>query len=70
MYHHVTVAKLEEMTMEFCFRFTHPEIFENPRCYLEKSLFIVPTRSILSPLNEPAGSPAVTATVEPAPSPG
>ena len=44
MYHHVTVAKLEEMTMEFCFRFTHPEIFENPRYYLEKSLFIVPTR--------------------------
>lgn len=44
MYHHVTVDKLDGLVMEFCYRFTHPEIFENPRYYLEKSLFLVPTR--------------------------
>lgn len=43
MYHHVTVAKLDEFIGEFCYRFSHPEIFENPRYYLEKSLFLVPT---------------------------
>jgi transposase-like protein len=44
MYHHVTVDKLPELIGEFCFRFSHPEIFENPRQYLEISLFMVPTR--------------------------
>ena len=44
MYHHVTVAKLPELVSEFCFRFSHPEMFENPRFYLEKTLFLVPTR--------------------------
>lgn len=43
MYHHVTVAKLEGHVREFCFRFSHPEMFENPRYVLEKILFIVPT---------------------------
>lgn len=44
MYHHVSCDKLPELVMEFCYRFSHPEMFENPRYYLEKSLFIVPTR--------------------------
>jgi hypothetical protein len=44
MYHHVNCDKLPMLISEFCFRFTHPEIFENPRYYLEKSLFIVPSR--------------------------
>jgi hypothetical protein len=43
MYHHVTVDKLPDIVCEFCYRFSHPEMFENPRYYLEKSLFIVPT---------------------------
>lgn len=44
MYHHVTIDKLESHVWEFCFRFSHPEMFENPRYILEKTLFIVPTR--------------------------
>ena len=44
MYHHVSSDKLPELVMEFCYRFSHPEMFENLRYYLEKSLFIVPTR--------------------------
>ncbi len=44
MYHHVTIDKLPELVGEFCYRFSHPELFENPRYYLEKTLFIVPTR--------------------------
>ena len=44
MYHHVTVDKLPDLIGEFCYRFSHPEMFENPRYYLEKSLFLVPTR--------------------------
>jgi transposase-like protein len=43
MYHHTTVANLPELVGEFCYRFSHPEMFENPRYYLEKTLFIVPT---------------------------
>jgi len=35
MYHHCTVDKLPELV---------GELFENPRYYLEKTLFIVPTR--------------------------
>jgi len=42
MYHHVTVAKLPEMVGEFCFRFSHPEIFENPQYYLAICLRLVP----------------------------
>lgn len=44
MYHHVTPEKLPEVVSEFCLRFSSPEIFENPRFYLEKSLTLVPTR--------------------------
>lgn len=44
MYHHVTPAKLPELACEFCYRFSHPEMFKNPRFYLENTLFIVPTR--------------------------
>lgn len=44
MYHHVTVDKLEGHVREFCFRFSHPEMFENPLYILENTLFIVPTR--------------------------
>lgn len=43
MYHHVTTDKLPDLVWEFCFRFSHPEMFENPRYYLEKSLRLVPT---------------------------
>jgi len=43
MYHHVTVDKLPELVCEFCFRFSHPEMFGNPRYYLEKTLRLVTT---------------------------
>lgn len=38
MYHHVTSTKLEELVREYCFRFSSPQMFDNPRYYLEKSL--------------------------------
>lgn len=44
MYHHVTVDKLPEVVSEFCYRFSHPEVFENPYQYLLISLRFVPTR--------------------------
>lgn len=44
MYHHVTADKLPELVCEFCFRFSHPEMFESPQYYLEKTLRLVPTR--------------------------
>jgi transposase-like protein len=40
MYHHVTSTKLEELVREFCFRFSSPQMFDNPRYYLEKTLRI------------------------------
>ena len=43
MYHHVTPEKLELYVREFCFRFSSPELFENPQYYLEKTLTLVPT---------------------------
>jgi len=43
MYHHVTVAKLEGHVKEFCFKFSHPKVFENPRYFLENTLQVVPT---------------------------
>lgn len=43
MYHHVTLEKLPEYVSEFCFRFSSPEMFENPLNYLQKSLYLVPT---------------------------
>lgn len=44
MYHHVSCDKLPMLISEFCFRFTHPEIFENPYHYLLITLRLVPTR--------------------------
>ena len=44
MYHHVTVAKLPSVVGEFCYRFSHPEIFSSPREYLLIALRLVPTR--------------------------
>jgi len=43
MYHHVTIKILDQTVSEFCFRFSHPEMFENPRYYLKNSLSLVPT---------------------------
>ena len=43
MYHHVTLKKLPELVWEFCYRFSHPEMFKNPRYYLKNSLVLVPT---------------------------
>lgn len=42
MYHHTTAEKMPEIVREFCFRFSLPEMFENPRFYLQKSLMLVP----------------------------
>ena len=44
MYHHVIVNKLGELVCEFCYRFSHPEMYGSPRYYLENSLYIVTTR--------------------------
>lgn len=38
MYHHVTMDKLPSVVGEFCYRFSHPELFENPRYYLQTTL--------------------------------
>lgn len=43
MYHHVTPEKMPEYVREFSVRFSSPEIFENPKNYLEKTLSLVPT---------------------------
>lgn len=42
MYHHVTAEKMPEIVGEFCFRFFHPEIFNNPRHYLSIAIKPVP----------------------------
>ena len=42
MYHHVTPVYLPEIVAEFCFRFTHPEIFNSPVTYLENTIRVVP----------------------------
>lgn len=44
MYHHVTVDKLPLVVGEFCYRFSHPEMFSSPQYYLQNTLFIVPSR--------------------------
>jgi transposase-like protein len=38
MYHHVTAEHLPEIVREFCFRFSSPQMFENPLNYLRKTL--------------------------------
>ena len=43
MYHHVTPDKLPSVVGEFCFRFSHPEIFSSPHEYLLIALRLVPT---------------------------
>ena len=43
MYHHVTRDKLESLVLEFCMRFSRPEMFENPQEYLKFTLCLVPT---------------------------
>jgi hypothetical protein len=45
MYHHHWSENLEAYVREFCFRFSSPELFENPRFYLQKTLSLVPTCS-------------------------
>ncbi|MFH1183313.1 MAG: transposase [Candidatus Moraniibacteriota bacterium] len=42
MYHHTTPEKMPEIVREFCFRFSSPEIFDNPHEYLERALTLVP----------------------------
>jgi len=44
MYHHVTAEQFPSYVREFCFRFSSPELFDNPHFYAEKTLTIVPTR--------------------------
>lgn len=43
MYHHHWSEYLQEYVREFCFRFSSPELFENPLFYLTKSLTLVTT---------------------------
>ena len=38
MYHHHWSINLDEYVREFCFRFSSPELFENPIYYLQKTL--------------------------------
>lgn len=42
MYHHATPDKLPGIVGEFCFRFFHPEIFNNPHQYLSLAIRSVP----------------------------
>lgn len=42
MYHHHRAENLEQYVREFCFRFSSPELFENPLFYLTKTLSLVP----------------------------
>ena len=44
MYHHVTPEKFPELMCEFCYRFSHPEMFKSPRYYLQNTLRLAPTR--------------------------
>lgn len=38
MYHHVTIEKLPGIVGEYCFRFSHPDMFKNPCYYLQNTL--------------------------------
>lgn len=38
MYHHHWAENLPEYVREFCFRFSSPDLFDNPQTYLENSL--------------------------------
>jgi hypothetical protein len=41
MYHHHRSENLTQYVREFCFRFSSPELFKNPRFFLTKSLTLV-----------------------------
>lgn len=43
MYHHVTPDKFPELMCEFCYRFSHPEMFKSPCYYLQNASLLVPT---------------------------
>lgn len=43
MYHHTSSDKLPEYVREFSFRFSSPELFENPQNYLTKTLTLATT---------------------------
>jgi len=43
MYHHVSSDKLPGVVSEFCFRFSHPEIFDSPYQYLLITLRLATT---------------------------
>ncbi len=43
MYHHVTAEKMPDYLREFAVRFSSPEMFKNPKYYLQKSLMLAPT---------------------------
>jgi transposase-like protein len=43
MYHHTTVKNLENIVSEFCFRFSHPEIYKNPHTFPQITLSLVTT---------------------------
>lgn len=38
MYHHVSMDKLPSVVGEFCYRFSHPELYGNPRYFIKNSL--------------------------------
>ena len=42
MYHHVGRDKFPEYMCEFCYRFSHPEMFKNPCYYLQNASLLVP----------------------------
>lgn len=42
MYHHVTPHNFPSIMSEFYYRFSHPEMFGNPRFYLKNTLSLVP----------------------------
>ena len=44
MYYHPSSTKLGSLIAEFTCRFNHPEIFKNPRSFLEFTLHLVPSR--------------------------
>lgn len=43
MYHHITVKNLEKTVSEFCYRFSHPEMYGKLRYYLKNTPLLVPT---------------------------
>ena len=52
MYHHHWSKNLDQYVREFCFRFSSPELFKNPKFYLSKSLKLGTTIKLLMPALE------------------